>query len=93
MRTCAGAVVIETIEEGRKLRLSWISHNEKVRHEQKARITGDMKIRIIEMLEHASPVVVRSKLVNQNMDETDESCPIVPYLKNLYQMKYRAKKE
>lgn len=93
MRTCTGAVVIETIEEGRKLRLSWISHNEKVRHEQKARITGDMKIRIIEMLEHASPVVVRSKLVNQNTDETDESCSIVPYLKNLYQMKYRAKKE
>lgn len=41
------------------------------------------------MLENEPPIVVHSKLVSEYMDVTDDSCPMVPYIRNMYQMKYR----
>lgn len=89
LRRCNGLVVFETIENGEKLRLSWTQASGSVKHEDKARLTGEAKSKVLDMLDKEPPVVVHSNLVSEHMDDNDETCPLVPYIRNMYQMKYR----
>lgn len=93
LRRCDGLVVFETFEEGEKLRLSWTRASDSVKHEAKARLTGEAKSKVLEMLDKETPLVVHSSLVNDYMDAMDETCPLVPYIRNMYQMKYRQRIE
>lgn len=91
LRRCGAVVIIETIDDSSALRITWSEHNDKVEHEMKAKITGNMKSKILDMLQKDVPIVVQSKLVSEFMESTDESCPIIPNPKNLHQMKYRSR--
>lgn len=93
IRRCAAMVIFETIDDGQKIRISWTPANQSVEHRDKAKVTGEMKNRILDMLDKDSPIVVHSKLINEYMEERDKNCPIIPNLSNLYQINYRAKKQ
>lgn len=93
LRRCTALVVCETIENNEKLRISWTESNDAVKHENKAKLTGEVKSKVLDMLEKHAPIVARSNLVNEYMDSTDNTCPLVPYIRNMYQMKYRNRNE
>lgn len=71
--------------------LSVKGFNDKIKHNEmdRAKLTGTLKSKMLEMLKQKTACAVRTDLKNELVSNYDPDCPILPSEKNLRQMVYR----
>lgn len=93
-KECKSEFQIETMNDRKVLRVTVSNFNGKIKHSNKhSYITGILKSTLLDKLKSTSAVVVQSELARNLMDNLDDSCPIVPSVKNMAQIKYRMQKK